>query len=76
VRIFQKEIFAKGAFVKYTRKDKQMEISGFPTVENQGSKYNSKKIIVDVKNNTFILEGGLDATILNETKEDATSDEE
>ncbi|HPO50319.1 MAG TPA: LptA/OstA family protein [Spirochaetota bacterium] len=76
VRIFQKEIFAKGAFVKYTRNDKQMEISGFPTVENQGSKYNSKKIIVDVKNNTFILEGGLDATILNETKEDETSDAE
>ncbi len=76
VRIFQKDIFAKGAFVKYTRKDKQMEISGFPTVENQGSKYNSKKIIVDVKNNTFILEGGLDATILNETKnEDNTSDQ-
>lgn len=74
VRIFQKDIFAKGAFVKYTRNDKQMEISGFPTVENQGSKYNSKKIIVDVKNNTFILEGGLDATILNETREDETSD--
>lgn len=74
VRIFQKDIFAKGAFVKYTRRDKQMEISGFPTVENQGSKYNSKKIIVDVKNNTFILEGGLDATILNETKEDVTTD--
>jgi lipopolysaccharide assembly outer membrane protein LptD (OstA) len=73
VRIYQKEIFAKGAFVKYTRNDKQMEISGFPTIENQGSIYNSKKIIVDVKNNTFLLEGGLDAQILNETK-DASSD--
>jgi lipopolysaccharide export system protein LptA len=66
VRIFQKDIFSTGAFVKYTRKDKLMEISGFPTVENQGSEYSAKKIIVDVKNNTFILEGGLDATILNE----------
>lgn len=73
VRIFQKDIFAKGAFVKYTRNDKQMEISGFPTIENQGSIYNAKKIIVDVKNNTFLLEGGLDAQILNETK-DASSD--
>ncbi|OHD10464.1 MAG: hypothetical protein A2086_11805 [Spirochaetes bacterium GWD1_27_9] len=74
VRIFQKDIFAKGAFVKYTKRDKQMEISGFPTVENQGSEYSAKKIIVDVKNNTFILEGGLNATILNETKDDLTND--
>ncbi len=70
VRIFQKDIFAKGAFVKYTRQDKQMEISGFPTVENQGSQYSAKKIIVDVRNNTFGLEGGLSATILNETPDE------
>jgi len=70
VRIFQKDIYAKGAFVKYTRKDKQMEISGFPEIDNQGSNYSAKKIIVDVKNNTFVLEGGLEASILNETKEE------
>jgi lipopolysaccharide export system protein LptA len=74
VRIFQKEIFAKGAFVKYTRNDKQMEISGFPTIENQGSEYSAKKIFVDVDNSTFILEGGLQASILNEEK-DVSSDE-
>ncbi len=77
VRIFQKEIFAKGAFVKYTRKDKIMEISGFPSVENQGSVYSAKKIIIDVENNTFLLEGGLEATILNETTDtDETDDKD
>ncbi len=70
VRIYQKEIYSKGAFVKYSRKDKLMEISGFPIVENQGSEYSAKKIIIDVENNTFILEGGLEATILNETVEE------
>ncbi len=45
-----------------------MEISGFPTVESQGSVYNAKKIVVDVKNNSFVLEGGLDARILSETE--------
>ena len=65
-RIYQKEIFAKGASVKYTRKDKLMEISGFPTVENQGSTYNAKKIIVNIEANTFSLEGGIDAVIINE----------
>ncbi|HNZ26674.1 MAG TPA: hypothetical protein PKK13_05535 [Spirochaetota bacterium] len=47
-----------------------MEISGFPTVENQGSTYNAKKIIVNVEANTFYLEGGIDAIILNEEKEE------
>lgn len=66
IRMYQKDIYSKGAFVKYTRKDKIMEISGFPTVENQGSTYSAKKIIIDVDTNTFLLEGGLEATILNE----------
>ncbi len=69
IRMYQKEIFCKGAFVKYTRKDKLMEISGFPTVENEGSTYSAKKIIINVKDNTFLLEGGLEATILNNTEE-------
>ena len=64
-RIYQKDIFAKGAFVKYTKSDKQMSISGFPTVRNQGSEYSARKIIVDVENNTFILQGDLSAEILN-----------
>src|SRR4030042_787737 len=34
VRIFKKDIFSKGAFVKYSKRDKLMEISGFPTIEN------------------------------------------
>jgi lipopolysaccharide export system protein LptA len=70
VRIFQKDIYAKGAFVKYTKNDKQMEISGFPSIENQGSEYSAKKIIIDVDNNTFLLEGGLEATILNESPDE------
>lgn len=70
IRIFQKDIFAKGASVKYTRKDKLMELTGFPTVENQGSVYSAKKIIVNVNTNTFSLEGGIEATILNEEKEE------
>lgn len=65
-RIYQKDIFAKGAFVKYTKKDKMMSISGFPTVRNQGSEYSARKIIVDIENNTFILQGDLDAEILNQ----------
>lgn len=69
IRIFQKDIFAKGASVKYTRRDKIMEITGFPTVENKGSVYSAKKIIVNVDTNTFFLEGGIEATILNEEKE-------
>lgn len=76
VRIFQKDIFAKGAFVKYTRNDKLMEISGFPSIENQGSEYSAKKIIIDVENNTFLLEGGLEATILNENSEKKEEDNE
>jgi lipopolysaccharide export system protein LptA len=64
-RIYQKDIFAKGAFVKYTKSDKQMSISGFPTVRNQGSEYSARKIIVDVEHNTFILQGDLSAEILN-----------
>ena len=67
VRIFKKDIFSKGAFVKYSKRDKLMEISGFPEIDNQGSKYSAKKIIIDVDKNTFLLEGGLEATILNET---------
>ena len=74
VRIFQKEIFAKGAFVKYTKNDKLMEISGFPSIENQGSEYSAKKIVIDVENNSFLLEGGLEATILNETNETETNE--
>lgn len=70
VRIYQKDIISKGAFVKYTKKDKLMEISGFPTIDNQGSEYNAKKIIIDIENNTFSLEGGVDAKILNEVVED------
>ena len=42
-----------------------MSISGFPTVRNQGSEYSARKIIVDVENNTFILQGDLSAEILN-----------
>jgi lipopolysaccharide export system protein LptA len=76
VRIFQKDIYSTGAFVKYTKKDKKMEISGFPSIENQGSTYNSKKIIIDVQNNTFLLEGGLEATILNETADDKDKEKE
>jgi|GEM_PF-1230128 len=76
VRIYQKDIFSKGAFVKYSRRDKLMEISGFPVVENQGSEYSAKKIIIDVDNNTFLLEGGLEATILNETNEEEEKNEE
>lgn len=68
-RVYQKDIFATGALVKYTKKDKLMEISGFPDVNNQGSIYSAKKIIVDVENNSFRMEGGLEATILNEEGE-------
>ncbi|HOJ62907.1 MAG TPA: LptA/OstA family protein [Spirochaetota bacterium] len=75
IRIFQKDIFAKGASVKYTRKDKIMEITGFPTVENQGSIYSAKKIIVNVDTNTFFLEGGIEATILNEEKAEPSKKE-
>jgi lipopolysaccharide export system protein LptA len=78
IRMYQKDIYSKGAFVKYTRKDKIMEISGFPTVENQGSTYSAKKIIIDVDTNTFLLEGGLEATILNEEvdKKDEKTDKD
>lgn len=64
-RIYQKDILARGAFVKYTKKDKLMSISGFPRVRNQGSEYSARKIIVDIENNTFILQGDLDAEIIN-----------
>ncbi len=67
-RIYQKDILATGAFVKYTKKDKLMSISGFPKVRNQGSEYSARKIIVDVENNTFILQGDLDAEIINSDK--------
>jgi len=70
VRIYQKEMQSTGAFVKYTKKDKLMEISGFPEINNQGSVYKSKKIIIDVDKNTFLLEGGLDAIILTESNEE------
>lgn len=74
-RIYQKDIFAKGAFVKYTKKDKLMSISGFPIVRNQGSEYSARKIIVDIENNTFILQGDLDAEIINsEEKEEVKVD--
>lgn len=76
VRIFQKDIYSKGAFVKYTKSDKLMEISGFPTVDNQGSVYNAKKIVIDVENNTFSLEGGVDAKILSETPDEEVTEED
>lgn len=72
-RIYQKDIFAKGAFVKYTKRDKLMSISGFPIVRNQGSEYSARKIIVDIDKNTFILQGDLEAEIINDEK-DASDD--
>lgn len=70
VRIYQKEMQSTGAFVKYTKKDKLMEISGFPEINNQGSVYRAKKIIIDVDKNSFLLEGGLDAVILTENEDE------
>lgn len=65
-RIYQKELFAKGASVQYIKDDEKMYISGFPTVRNKGSEYSARKIIVDVKNNTYLLKGDLQAEIINE----------
>ncbi|MCG8570554.1 MAG: hypothetical protein MJB14_10480 [Spirochaetes bacterium] len=70
-RVLQKDIFATGAFVKYTKQDKLMEISGFPKVKNQGSEYRAKKIIVDVDKNTFNMEGGIEAEIYGDEEEDS-----
>ena len=65
VRLFKDDMVCRSEYAIYRRKEKLLDLSGFPIVFKKEDEFNADRIRVDLETDDVIMEGSVSGTILN-----------
>jgi len=65
VRLFKDEMVCRSEYAIYHRKDKLLDLSGFPVVFKKNDEFRADKIRVDLDTDDVTMEGTVSGTIMN-----------
>jgi len=65
VRLFKDDMVCRSEYAIYYRKDKLLDLSGFPVVYKKDDEFRADRIRVDLDTDDVMMEGSVSGTILN-----------
>ena len=65
VRLFKDEMACRSEYAIYRRKEKLLDLSGFPVVYKKDDEFRADKIRVDLDTDDVVMEGAVSGTIIN-----------
>jgi lipopolysaccharide export system protein LptA len=65
VRLFKDDMVCRSEYAVYNRKDKLLDLTGFPVVYRKDDMFNADKIRVDLDTDDVTMEGSVSGTITN-----------
>jgi len=65
VRLFKDDMVCRSEYAVYRRKEKLLDLSGFPVVYKKEDEFSADRIRVDLDTDDVIMEGSVSGTILN-----------
>jgi len=65
VRLFKDDMVCRAEYAVYNRREKLLDLSGFPVVYKNEDEFRADKIRVDLDTDDVIMEGSVSGTILN-----------
>ncbi|MDR3019298.1 MAG: hypothetical protein LBU66_00160 [Treponema sp.] len=65
VRLFKDEMVCRAEHAVYHRKDKVLDLTGFPIVYKKDDEFRADKIRVDIDTDDVIMEGAVSGTLIN-----------
>ncbi|MCL2180225.1 MAG: hypothetical protein FWB83_03770 [Treponema sp.] len=65
VRLFKDDMVCRSEYAVYRRREKLLDLSGFPIVYKNNDEFRADRIRVDLETDDVIMEGGVTGTILN-----------
>ena len=65
VRLFKDEMVCRSEYAIYRRKEKLLDLSGFPVVYKKDDVFRADKIRVDLDTDDVVMEGAVSGTIIN-----------
>jgi len=65
VRLFKDDMVCRSEYAVYRRKEKLLDLSGFPVVYKKDDEFRADRIRVDLDTDDVIMEGSVSGTILN-----------
>jgi len=65
IRLFKDDMVCRSEYAVYHRKEKLLDLSGFPIVYKKDDEFNADRIRVDLDTDDVIMEGAVSGTIKN-----------
>ncbi|MCL2806535.1 MAG: hypothetical protein FWD26_11420 [Treponema sp.] len=65
VRLFKDDMVCRSEYAIYHRRDKMLDMSGFPIVYKKDDEFRADRIRVDLDTDDVIMEGSVSGTIIN-----------
>jgi lipopolysaccharide export system protein LptA len=65
VRLFKDDMVCRSEYAVYHRRDKILDLSGFPIVYKKDDEFHADRIRVDLDTDDVLMEGSVSGTILN-----------
>jgi len=65
VRLFKDDMVCRSEYAVYHRRDKILDLSGFPIVYKKDDEFHADRIRVDLDTDDVIMEGSVSGTIMN-----------
>jgi len=65
VRLFREDMVCRSEYAVYHRREKILDLSGFPVVYRNEDEFRADKIRVDLETDEVIMEGSVTGTIIN-----------
>jgi len=65
VRLFKDEMVCRSEYAVYRRKEKLLDLTGFPVVYKKDDEFRADKIRVDLDTDDVVMEGAVSGTIIN-----------
>jgi len=65
VRLFKDDLACRSEYAVYNRKDKLLDLTGFPVVYKNDDEFHANKIRVDLETDDVTMEGAVTGTITN-----------
>jgi len=63
VRIFKDELVCRSEYALYRRKEKILELTGFPVVYKEGDEFRAERMRVDLETDDVAMEGGVSGSL-------------
>jgi lipopolysaccharide export system protein LptA len=65
VRLFKDDMVCRSEYAVYDRKEKLLDLTGFPIVYKKDDEFNADRIRVDLDTDDVMMEGSVSGTISN-----------